>query len=155
MVNLEVCRRISDLLRRTMYRKALKVADEAIAGDRNDSVVHGLRSQALLGLRRYGEAIKAAETAIAIDPRFSRHYTALAAIHLDRNCFAEAREVANQSLALAESSIAYRIIANSWLAEGNPDEALAAIDQCRAKCTEDSRNDALRNEILNELGKNQ
>ncbi len=56
------------------YAKCAELAREAIDLDANDEVAHWILGLALTGLKQHSEAIRRLETAIEINPNFSRAY---------------------------------------------------------------------------------
>ncbi|KAJ3694270.1 hypothetical protein LUZ60_009750 [Juncus effusus] len=81
--DLEEVKRIgNELYKRGQFLEALKVYDRAVSMQPDNAVCRSNKAAALIGLKRYGEAVKECEEAVRLDPAFGRAHQRLASLYL-------------------------------------------------------------------------
>ncbi|KAJ4765765.1 TPR repeat-containing thioredoxin TTL1 [Rhynchospora pubera] len=82
-VDLEEVKRIgNDLYKKGQLLEALRVYDRAVGMQPDNAVCRSNKAAALIGLRRFGEAVQECEEAVRLDPGFSRAHQRLASLFL-------------------------------------------------------------------------
>ncbi|CAI9088788.1 OLC1v1023215C1 [Oldenlandia corymbosa var. corymbosa] len=82
----------NDNFKRGNYREALKLYDRAIAISPSNAPYHYNRAAALIGLKRFGEAVRECEEAIRLDPRYLKAHQRLGSLLLSLGQVEDARK---------------------------------------------------------------
>jgi Flp pilus assembly protein TadD len=81
--DLEEVKRIGkELYKKGQLLEALRVYDRAVDMQPDNPVCRSNKAAALIGLRRFGEAVQECEEAVRLDPSFSRAHQRLASLFL-------------------------------------------------------------------------
>ena len=102
---------------------ALDTIDRAIRLQSDNATNHALRSLILVSLKKYREAINAANTAIAMEPEEALGHAVLAQAHLQRDSWSMAEDSARQALSLDPDHVmAANVLAHVLFRQGKQTE---------------------------------